>query len=125
MQVEISYPDEVVAIENGRIWDRVDKGDGIAAENALCEMVEALAIAMARAEQAHLAGDLTRLVAAIGPLRAVASTLGLEKLASVADSVAECADRSDWAGTAATLARMSRLGDKSLSVVWNLPMSSG
>jgi hypothetical protein len=50
----------------------------------------------------------------------LADKIGMVTLARVAQDVGLCAGRSDAAALAATLARLTRIGDRSLSAVWDL-----
>ena len=50
----------------------------------------------------------------------VAEQIGMESFARVAGDVAFCAGARDAIGQAATLGRLSRIGDRSLTAVWKL-----
>lgn len=121
MQTELSYRDEPVSVEPRPVWEGFHAGGNVAVETQLCEMVEALVIALSRAEQYHAGGKTDRAADQAREIVMLARSLGLGILAGVAESVMDCAQRGDWVALAAVMGRLVRIGDKSLSVIWNTP----
>jgi hypothetical protein len=86
------------------------------------------AVADALARIATLIGDLDWLIAATHPsllrlclesLARDADMIGMTTLAHVAEAAADCLDRDDAARSAA-LARLRRIGERSILAVWDL-----
>lgn len=90
-----------------------------AADRMLCEAMEELALGLARIGRARAAGDLAMVAALADTLERLGARIGLPKLRIVAISVSDCARRADMAALDATLARLSRVGNSSLSAVWD------
>jgi hypothetical protein len=95
------------------------------ADNLLCDMLENIAILLARIERERRAGDLVALVESSELLSEQADHFGMVQLCEVATGVAACARRGDLPGLGGTLSRLSRVGDASLSVVWGPQDLSG
>jgi hypothetical protein len=111
--------DEVVAIDPERLaLLYADLGDR-EADRMICDAMEDLALALARIGRAYAARDLEGIVKLALGLEFLSARIGLGKLESVAESVRICATRGDMPGLDATLARLSRVGDRSLSAVWD------
>jgi hypothetical protein len=53
-------------------------------------------------------------------IAAIADQIGMQTLARVARDVTACVDTGDRTGLAATLARLMRIGERSLTAVWDL-----
>jgi len=90
------------------------------AEAVMCRSIEELAVQIAAAQQAAQAGQAGALVEAAARLARLAEQIGMASLARVAGDVAQTARRGDSAALAATLARLVRIGDRSLTAVWDL-----
>lgn len=111
--------DESVLFEPDRLAELYHRLGEIGAENILCEAMEDLTIQLVRIEKLARRGrrdEVRTLAQSIAP---VARRIGLQGLARVAGDVAHCAGNGDSAGYAATVARLSRIGDKSLIVLWD------
>jgi HPt (histidine-containing phosphotransfer) domain-containing protein len=90
------------------------------AENVICRAMEELAVRlsdMAPLYRSERTGDLARLAHS---LIGIASQIGLQTLARVAGDVSHCATVNDRIALAATLCRLERIGDRSLTAVWDL-----
>ena len=89
------------------------------ADRMVCEATETVALALARTARAHRRGDLTGVAAQAVELAQAAHFVGLPKLQRVAIDVARCARSGGGPALDATLARLSRLGDTSLTAIWD------
>jgi hypothetical protein len=69
---------------------------------------------------ASAAGGSTRPPNCARSLIAIAEQIGMSDLARVAGDVTATCDSEDGVAQAATLFRMIRMGDRSLTAVWNL-----
>ncbi|WP_246026598.1 hypothetical protein [Paracoccus luteus] len=111
--------DEAVRLDAGRMGDIVDELGETAAQNVIGVALEQLAHALAEARRAAMAGEMARLVAQADLLSRLAWQMGLVSLAGVAVDVGACADRRDATALGATLARLMRVGNRSLTQIWD------
>lgn len=88
-------------------------------EEILCRASEALARRLSQVETEWATGDLAALRKTARRVSAVAGQIGMAGLVRVAGDVARCIDDGDAVALAATTARLLRVGDLSLSAVWN------
>jgi hypothetical protein len=95
-----------------------DHGDR-EADRMICDAMEDLALSLARIARARAAGDLPAICPLARDMERLCGRIGLPKLETVARSVWVCAARHDIPALDATLARLSRVGDRSLSAVWD------
>lgn len=89
------------------------------ADRVICDAMEDLALSLARIGRAYAARDMDAIMTLARGLERVCARIGLGKLERVALAVQVCAARGDGPGLDATLARLSRVGDRSLSAVWD------
>ncbi len=80
--------------------------------------LEALAVALAEVEAGWRLEDRARVAAATETASSLAESLGMMRLAATVSAVRGCLDAGDAVAMAATLARMLRLGERSLAAVW-------
>ena len=90
------------------------------AEEVVCRAVEELAVRMARSERLWRAGQWQELRKDVRSLVAIADQIGMTRLSHVALDVTTALDNNDAVATAATLTRLLRVGERSLSAVWDL-----
>lgn len=111
--------DETAGIDPERLARLyADLGDR-EADRVICDAMEDLALSLARIGRAYGVRDLDAIVTLAQGLERVCARIGLVKLERVAQGVRTCAARGDVPGLDATLARLSRVGDRSLSAVWD------
>ncbi len=91
-----------------------------AAEAVICRAMEDLATALADLQRLAVCRDLAPMPGRARMLARVAGDLGMDSLARVALDAEVCAGRGDLAALAAVLARLVRIGDRSLTAVWDL-----
>lgn len=110
---------EPVQVDARRLAEIVDELGETAAHDVICVALEQLAQALSDARQAALTGDMAELASRAEMLSRLAWQVGLTSLAGVAVDVAACAERRDGIGLAATLARLMRIGNRSLTEIWD------
>ena len=110
---------EPVRIDARRLAEIVDELGEAAAQAIICAALEQMATALAATRDAALAGDTAELSERAEQLSRLAWQVGLPSLAGVAVDVMDCAERRDATGLAATLARMMRIGNRSLTEIWD------
>jgi hypothetical protein len=119
-QVTILAPDESLRVNTARLRALEEDLGAVQADRVIGRAMEALAVRLARTERAYSEGDMQRITKDARALGGIADQVGLESLARVALDVAGCAAAGDGPALAATLMRLQRLGDRSLSAVWDL-----
>lgn len=83
--------------------------------------VEEMTDLLARIEVQYLSGDLDSLGTQGGQVSLMAAEIGLTSLARVARDLGIAAPRGDKAAIAAVWARLKRVGDRSLQLLWEQP----
>lgn len=118
-------PEEPVRLDRARIETLHAALGPAQAEEIVCRAMEELAVRLALLERGYAARDVAALAKGARSLVAIAEQIGMAALARVAADVAACADRRDGPALAATLGRLLRLGDRSLTAVWDAADLSG
>lgn len=90
-----------------------------AAEAVVTRALEELAVRLGNLDRLLCEGDLERLRKSARGMAAIADQLGMTALARVALDVTACVDAGDSVALAAVLARLDRLGERSLLAVWD------
>lgn len=91
------------------------------AEQVLACAMEEMAVHISTMSRAAERNAPHRLVEAAEDLAKIAGHVGMTALAKVAKDVALCAVSRDQVGLSATLNRLIRIGDRSLTAVWDTP----
>lgn len=110
---------EKVQIDSRRLAEIVDELGETAAHDVLTLALEQLARGLQDLRAAAAAGDAAALAMRAEMLARLAWQLGMTSLAGVAVDVAVCAERRDDIGLAATLGRLMRIGNRSLTEIWD------
>lgn len=87
--------------------------------DVLCRTVEELAVRLSNCERHWRKQDWTDLRKCARSLVAIADQIGMMALARVAGDVAQCVDAGDAVATGATLSRLIRVGERSLTAIWD------
>ena len=87
--------------------------------DVLCRTVEELAVRLSNCERFWRQRDWAGLRKSARSLVAIAEQIGMTALARVAGDVAQSVDVGDAVATGATLSRLIRVGEKSLTVIWD------
>ena len=90
------------------------------AEDVVCRAMEELALRLSHCSRLHDAqawGDLRKCTRS---LIAISEQIGMLVLARVAEDVLETIDSRDLPAVSATLARLLRIGERSLTAIWDL-----
>lgn len=89
------------------------------AVDVLCRTVEELAVRLSNCERLWRKRDWVGLRKCARSLVAIAEQVGMTALARVAGDVALTVDTGDAVATGATLSRLIRVGERSLTAVWD------
>lgn len=90
------------------------------AEEVVCRAMEELAVRLTHMEQMHRNDEQEALRKSARSLSKIADQIGMCGLARVAGDVINCIDAVDRVSLAATLARLMRVGERSLTAIWDL-----
>ncbi|QBF29907.1 hypothetical protein CFI11_01565 [Thalassococcus sp. S3] len=90
------------------------------AEDVVCRAVEELAVRMTHCERLWRQEEWSQLRKSARSLIAIAEQVGMPLLSRVAKDVTQSIDGGDRVATAATLARLMRVGERSVTAVWDL-----
>ncbi|WP_170405685.1 hypothetical protein [Ruegeria arenilitoris] len=89
------------------------------AVDVLCRTVEELAVRLSNCERLWRQRDWAGLRKCTKSLVAISEQVGMTALARVAGDVARTVDAGDAVATGATLSRLIRVGERSLTAVWD------
>lgn len=118
-QIKALAMSEPVRVDARRVGDIVNELGESAAQNVIGLALEQLATALTAADTALEAGDLAQAVAHADRLSRLAWQIGLLSLAGVAMDLGSCAERRDMGALAAVRARLMRVGNRSLTAIWD------
>ncbi|MGR3273143.1 hypothetical protein DU478_02310 [Thalassococcus profundi] len=90
------------------------------AENVVCRAMEELAYRLGHIDRLYCQADLAEMRRNTRALMAIADQIGMTGLTHVAKHVITCIDDTDETALAATLARLARYGERSLTAIWEL-----
>lgn len=110
---------ESVMLDHGQLGTLYAQLGTASAEDVVCRAIEELANRMSECERFYRMRQLAELRKHARSLIAISEQLGMHALGDAARSVTECIDNADHVALAATLSRMLRIGDQSLTAVWD------
>lgn len=90
------------------------------AEDVVCRALEELAARLSQADRQFRCGEFQDMRRSARSLGAISGQIGMRMLSQVADDVTRCIDAGDMTALAATLARLLRIGERSLVEFWDL-----
>ncbi len=111
---------ETVRLDGERLGLLICKLDPRDAEDMVGHAIEELATRLSHCETASGLRDLPKLRNAVESVGILSDQLGMTALRRSAVHVLSCIDAGDVTASAATLARMIRVGDISLNTVWDI-----
>ncbi|MEX1233409.1 MAG: hypothetical protein WEB56_00300 [Roseovarius sp.] len=111
---------EIVRLNAGRLEELYSQLGEAGAEDVVCRALEELAVRLSHTERCYREGRLTDMRKSARSLVAIADQIGMQALSRVAADVTIAADNDDLVAMAATLSRLLRIGDSSLSEVWEM-----
>lgn len=112
---------EPVRVDARRVGDIVGELGETAAQNVIGLALEQLATILTATDAALEANDLARAATHADRLSRLAWQIGLLSLAGVAMDLGSCAERRDMGALAAVRARLMRVGNRSLTAIWDRP----
>lgn len=119
-RIAVLAMDEPVRIDTQRLEQIIRELGEDTAVQVVCAALELLAQVLRRTIAAARQQDLADTATCADRLSRLAWQLGLSSLAGVAVDVGTCAERRDGTGLAATAARLERIGNRSLTGLWDI-----
>lgn len=119
-QVVFLAPSEATRLDPDKLDSLYSRLGPHTAEEVVCRAMEELAFRLAHIDRLYCRADLIEMRKNTRALIAIADQIGMTGLARVAGHVICCIDDADTTALAATLARMTRTGERSLTAIWDL-----
>jgi len=119
-QISTFSCDEPVNLDSDRIVVLYAELGQVAAERVLSAAMEDLAVHLVAIQMAVLDRQEQVILRGLDELGRLARQVGMRVLSQVARDLADCVTRKDAVAQAAVLARLVRIGDRSLTAVWDL-----
>jgi len=113
-------PEESVRLDAGRLQDLYSELGEVGAGDVVCRAMEELTWRLTEIEQQYSDALFLDLRKTVRSLVGIADQVGMGALSRVAVQVVDCVDQGDPVALAATLARLMRTGERSLSAVWDM-----
>lgn len=120
MQVLQIKPVENVIVDQERLGALYSQLGASGAEDVVCRALEELALRLSHNEELYREGHWEELRKNTRSLIAIADQIGMQALSRVATDVTRCIDQANGVAVAATLSRLMRVGDRSLTAVWDI-----
>tara|TARA_R110000868_G_scaffold400956_1_gene675822 strand:- start:74418 stop:74798 length:381 start_codon:yes stop_codon:yes gene_type:complete len=111
---------EVVRVDPDRLQALYLQLGDSGAEDVLCRAMEEVAVRLSHTERLYRQDRMGDMRKSARSLVAIADQIGMNALARVSTDVTRCIDVGDPVALAATLARLLRVGERSLTAVWDL-----
>ncbi|MEK0164363.1 hypothetical protein VWZ88_05600 [Phaeobacter sp. JH20_36] len=109
---------ENVRLDSDKLSDLYTQLGEAGAEDVVCRAIEELAVRLSHCERLWRQNDLPNLRKSARSLIAIADQIGMTAMARVARDVTGAIDINDFAAVSATLFRLMRIGERSLTAVW-------
>ncbi|SNR33147.1 hypothetical protein [Puniceibacterium sediminis] len=119
-QVMVLAPKESARLDPDRLDALYSQLGPNAAEEVVCRAMEELAVRLGHIDQLFRKGSWEDMRKNTRALMAIAEQIGMMGLARVGGHVIDCIDDADGIALAATLSRLARLGEGSLTAIWDL-----
>lgn len=119
-QVVQMRPTEPVKVDQERLGALYSQLGEAGAEDVVCRALEELALRMSHCDRLYREDKMPELRKNARSLIAIADQIGMHALSRVAGDVTMCIDDGDRTALAATLSRLLRIGERSLTAIWDL-----
>jgi hypothetical protein len=111
--------EEPVRLDPDRLGALYSQLGEVGAEDVICRAMEELAVRMAHCERLHRQSNWLELRKSARSLVAIADQIGMHMLSRVATDVTMAIDVNNTVAIASTLARLLRIGERSLTAIWD------
>ena len=119
-QVVMLMQDERVRLAQDRLAELYAQLGESGAVDVICRAMEELAARLSHAARMYRQGHVADMRKSVRSMAAISEQIGMHMLARVARDVTGCIDAGDANALAATLARLMRIGERSLTEIWDL-----
>ncbi len=120
MQVLQIRPMEQISVDQDRLGALYTQLGEAGAEDVVCRALEDLARRLTQCEQHFRDAAWADLQKSARSLIAISDQIGMADLAKVARDVGQCVTNNDATALAATLSRLFRIGERSLTAIWDI-----
>lgn len=124
MVVEKLRPEAVAQVDRERLDDLYVQLGTSGADGVVSRAMEELAVRLGRVEKCHKRGEMDELRRAARSMIAISEQIGMQTFASVAKDVSDLASGDDGTALAATVERLTRIGENSLLAIWDMQGAS-
>lgn len=120
MQILQMRPTEQVCVDQERLGSLYKQLGETDAADVVCRAMEELDLRISHCDRLYRTSDWQELRKNSRSLIAIADQVGLKKVAAVASDVMSAVDQADVVAIAATLTRLIRVGERSLTAIWDV-----
>ncbi len=120
MQLLQIRPTETVSVDQERLGSLYSQLGEAGAEDVVCRAMEELALRLSHSDRLHRELNWPDLRKNTRSLIAIADQVGMHMLSQVASDVTRCIDEGNYVAVASTLSRLIRIGERSLTAIWDL-----
>jgi hypothetical protein len=113
-------PKESVDVDQERLSALYAQLGEASAEDVVCRAMEELALRLSYCDRLYRTSAWVDLRKSVKSLVAIADQIGMSAVSVVAGHVTECIDQENNVALAATLGRLMRIGEESLTAIWDL-----
>lgn len=117
--VSVLHVEDEIKLDPDRLGSLYYRLGDQGAEDVVCRAMEELAVRLADVDARFRAADWPGVARLSRSLIAIAEQIGMVGLARVAGDVSHSAKAGDFPAISATLARLGRIADRSLTEVWD------
>ena len=118
--VEMLAQNEAVRLDSEKLEALYNQLGDVSAEDVVCRAMEELALRLSQTERQFRSGDRDEMRKSARSIAAISEQIGMGALAKVASDLRRCAESGDYVAQAAVLARLIRVGERSLTEIWEL-----
>jgi hypothetical protein len=109
---------ENVRLDPGKLSELYSQLGETGAEDVVCRAIEELAVRLSHCERLWRQNDMENLRKNARSLIAISDQIGMTAMAAIAGDVTDAVDSKDSPAIAATVFRLLRVGERSLTAVW-------
>ncbi len=119
-QVTVLKQNEMIRLDPDQLEELYIQLGAAGAEDVVCRALEELAARLSHTERCYRERRHKDMRKSARSLVAISEQIGMGLLARVAIDVTRCIDCGDRTALAATMSRLLRIGERSLSEIWDL-----
>lgn len=119
-QILVLTQEEPVRLDADRLRELYSRLGDVGAEDVVCRAMEEIAVRLSHTERLYRQDRMVDMRKSARSLVAISEQVGMRALSAVAEDVTRCIDTCDPVALAATLSRLLRVGERSLTAIWDL-----